>query len=114
MSHFVEWNKLRDFFLCALRYAGLLLRLGRQKNQRRKIEQARPALAERAGNLRDIELRKRKWSVDGFIIVNRVLQSASELLEHRRRIRHECRTEIISSVNVPGQCAGRQTSGGVL
>ena len=70
MSHFMKRNELAEVFLARCGEPGLFLRAAGQKRKRGKVEQAGPALAERAGNLGDGELMKRKRPGKAFVEVD--------------------------------------------
>src|ERR1700682_1001067 len=70
MRHFVEGTMFGEMLLPCLRKARALLCGCRQKGIRRNIEQAWPALAKGAGNLRHAQFLKREWPAEGFIETN--------------------------------------------
>ena len=67
MSHLMKRNELAEVLLARRGEPGLFLRSAGQKRKRGKVKQAGPALAERAGNLGDGQLMKRKRPGKAFI-----------------------------------------------
>src|SRR5258707_5318128 len=87
VRHFVKRNELCEMLLPGVRQAGAALRGGRQERKGGKIQQAGPALPERAGDLRDAKFLEPKGSAERFVEANGRVDFAAELLERVRGTR---------------------------
>ncbi len=81
MRDFVERHQFAEMFLAGAAEAGAALSFGGQKRIGGDVEKSGPALAERAGNLRDAESVEGEGAAVGFIKFDGEINLFSELLE---------------------------------
>src|SRR6185437_14969452 len=87
VSHFVNGDEVGEMLLGDVGKSDPMLSLGGQIGIGRKVQESWPALAERAGNLRDIQLLEREWSAEGFVKAYGSVDFAAELFEGVGRTR---------------------------
>src|SRR6266849_5246538 len=109
MSYLMERHQLGEMLLTGLIQSGPLLRHRRQKRIRRKIEQARPALSECPGDLRNAQMVEREGTVVAFIEVHRGRNFLAKLPQEGSRARQRFRHFHSPRAGWPGS-NGRQPS----